>query len=204
MSQAGYSGTQVTIVDNTSRYDTLRLASMVAQPGVRSMQTAAIRYPYWENVALAWEDVLIPLAVLSLVLRFGPFLFMLYLLLWYATHRSWTLGDGVKYIRDRIYDLQSERIYGRPAKASLSNAEDVPGHGEEALTDTGADGHMAEGLPEDGSADACTEEGPLAAGAGEYTEEGPPEDGSVDTFIEEGPPEDGSADERTDEGLPGI
>ena len=123
LSQAGYSGSQVSIVDNTSRYDTLRLASLVAQPGVRSMQTAAIRYPYWENVALAWEDVLIPLAILTLVLRFAPFLFLLYLLLWYATHRSWTLGDGVKYIQDRIYERQSERLYGKPVKEGLPDTK---------------------------------------------------------------------------------
>ena len=41
-----------TIVDNTSRFEIFRLVTLLAQPGVRSMQVAPIRYPYWENVAL--------------------------------------------------------------------------------------------------------------------------------------------------------
>ncbi|MBQ2640372.1 MAG: ABC transporter permease, partial [Lachnospiraceae bacterium] len=81
MREAGVSMDQITVVENTSRYDTFRLASLVTQPGVRSMQTAAIRYPYWENVALAWEDMLIPYALLQLVLRFAPIVFLLFLLL---------------------------------------------------------------------------------------------------------------------------
>ncbi len=110
---------KATIVDNTSRYDVLRLAALMAQPGVRSMQTAPIRYPYWENVALAWEDVLIPFAFLWMILRFAPFAFLLWLLIWYATHKSWTVGGVINKIRDTVYDRQSERIYGKKSGRGL-------------------------------------------------------------------------------------
>ena len=132
VSQAGYSSSQVSVVDNTSRYGILRLASLAAQPGLRSMQTAAIRYPYWENVALAWEDVLIPIAVLTLILRWAPALFLLYLFMWYMTHKSWTVIGGLRLLQDRIYERQSERIYGkRPSDA-------LPDGGNEAgLLETG-------------------------------------------------------------------
>lgn len=116
MREAGVSMDQITVVENTSRYDTFRLASLVTQPGVRSMQTAAIRYPYWENVALAWEDMLIPYALLQLVLRFAPLVFLLFLVLWYATHKSWTVGGIVGNIQDRLYERQAERIHGKPAE----------------------------------------------------------------------------------------
>ena len=119
---------QITVVENTSRYDTFRLASLVTQPGVRSMQTAAIRYPYWENVALAWEDMLIPYALLQLVLRFAPILFLLFLILWYATHKSWTVGGIIRNIQDGLYERQAERIHGKPAEKAAgldSSAEEV-------------------------------------------------------------------------------
>ena len=108
-----------TVVDNTGRYDILRLVTLLAQPGVRSMQVAPIRYPYWENVALAWEDVLIPYALLWMILRFSPVLFLLWLVIWYATHKSWTVGGVIRDIQDRIYDRQSERIYGRRSGTGL-------------------------------------------------------------------------------------
>ena len=128
MREAGVSMDQITVVENTSRYDTFRLASLVTQPGVRSMQTAAIRYPYWENVALAWEDMLIPYALLQLVLRFAPILFLLFLILWYATHKSWTVGGIIGNIQDGLYERQAERIHGKPAEKAAgldSSAEEV-------------------------------------------------------------------------------
>ena len=146
LEESGVASDQYTIVENTSRYDTLRLASLVARPGVRSMQTAAIRYPYWENVALAWEDVLIPFALLQLFLRFAPMLFLLYLVLWYATHKSWTVGGIVQNLQDRLYTHQSERIYGK------SSTVDVVGT---------ADGTDAS-LPDSAEADAALP-GPEAA-----------------------------------------
>ena len=112
LTEAGVDNSQTVIVDNTSRFDTWRLALMIAQPGLRSMQSISIRYPYWENVARAWEDIMIPFAFLELFMRFSPFLFLLFLLLWYATHRSWTMGGVIETVRQRIYDRQSEKIFG--------------------------------------------------------------------------------------------
>ncbi|MDO5131815.1 MAG: ABC transporter permease [Eubacteriales bacterium] len=139
---------QASVIENSSRFDVFRLALMIAEPGVRSMQTAPIRYPYWENVALAWEDVLVPFAMLRLFLRYSPFLFLFYLLLWYATHKSWTLGGIAGTIRDRIYDRQSERIYGKRPAGELPMEGGPPG------TDA------AEDSAESGSADSAGQAAP--------------------------------------------
>ena len=165
----------VTVVDNTNRYDVIRLIALLAQPGVRSMQTAAIRYPYWENVALAWEDVLIPFALLWMILRYSPLLFLLWLLIWYATHKSWTVGGVISDIQGRIYDRQSERIYGKasagalplndpeaidadPEKDAEANASDT-----EALADEENSPVDTESLPEE---DNSAEEGDFASESG--------------------------------------
>ena len=155
-----------TIVDNTSRFEIFRLVTLLGQPGVRSMQVAPIRYPYWENVALAWEDVLIPYALLWLILRFSPILFLLWLVIWYATHKSWTVGGVVRDIQDRIYDRQSERIYGRRSGTGLpvedpeaGTAEDDP---EAALTEkTEADSDEKAAVTLPGSEDASENEDEL-------------------------------------------
>lgn len=139
LTEAGVDNSQTVIVDNTSRFDTWRLALLIAQPGVRSMQSISIRYPYWENVARAWEDIMIPFAFLELFMRFSPFLFLLFLLLWYATHRSWTMGGVIQTFRDRIYDRQSEKIFGRdPDEDALLTGEN--GQAEAALLPGGTPG----------------------------------------------------------------
>ena len=190
---------KATIVDNTSRFDILRLVTLMGQPGVRSMQIAPIRYPYWENVALGWEDVLIPYAFLWMFLRYSPLVFLLWLVIWYATHKSWTVGGIVRDIQDRIYDRQSERIYGKrtPEKAleTAEAPEEIPEAAEapEETSDT---------------AGVSTEEKPDVSGASEDRPDAPgvSEDRSEDTLdsseipakdADDQPPEDITADDQS-------
>ncbi len=190
---------KATIVDNTSRFDILRLVTLMGQPGVRSMQIAPIRYPYWENVALGWEDVLIPYAFLWMFLRYSPLVFLLWLVIWYATHKSWTVGGIVRDIQDRIYDRQSERIYGKrtPEKAleTAEAPEEIPEAAEapEETSDT---------------AGVSAEEKPDVSGASEDRPDVPgvSEDRSEDTLdsseipandADDQPPEDITADDQS-------
>lgn len=166
---------KATIVDNTSRYDILRLVTLMGQPGVRSMQIAPIRYPYWENVALGWEDVLIPYAFLWMFLRYSPLVFLLWLVIWYATHKSWTVGGIVRDIQDRIYDRQSERIYGKRTPEKALAAAETP---EKALEAAEAPEEIpdAPGVSEDRSEDTLDSSEIPANGAGDQ----PPEDITAD------------------------
>ena len=170
LTEAGVDNSQTVMVDNTSRFNTWRLALMIAQPGLRSMQSMSIRYPYWENVARAWEDILIPFAFLELFMRFSPFLFLLFLVLWYATHRSWTLGGLIQTMRERIYDRQSEKIYGSETDENalltggsgqtetnlLPGQAPDSGEGTELFkkTDTPEGGETEQQAPDTGEADA--------------------------------------------------
>ena len=190
---------KATIVDNTSRFDILRLVTLMGQPGVRSMQIAPIRYPYWENVALGWEDVLIPYAFLWMFLRYSPLVFLLWLVIWYATHKSWTVGGVVRDIQDRIYDRQSERIYGKRTPEKALEAAEAPEEIPEAAE-----------APEETSdtAGVSTEEMPDVSGASEDRPDAPgvSEDRSEDTLdsseipandADDQPPEDITADDQS-------
>ena len=200
---------KATIVDNTSRFDILRLVTLMGQPGVRSMQIAPIRYPYWENVALGWEDVLIPYAFLWMFLRYSPLVFLLWLVIWYATHKSWTVGGIVRDIQDRIYDRQSERIYGKRTPEKALAAAEAP---EKALEAAEAPEEIPEAVeaPEETSdtAGVSTEEKPDVSGASEDRPDAPrvSEDRSEDTLdsseipangADDQPPEDITADDQS-------
>ena len=200
---------KATIVDNTSRFDILRLVTLMGQPGVRSMQIAPIRYPYWENVALGWEDVLIPYAFLWMFLRYSPLVFLLWLVIWYATHKSWTVGGIVRDIQDRIYDRQSERIYGKRTPEKALAAAETP---EKALETAEAPEEIPEAAeaPEETSdtAGVSTEEKPDVSGASEDRPDAPgvSEDRSEDTLdsseipangADDQPPEDITADDQS-------
>ena len=205
LTEAGVDNSQTVIVDNTARFDTWRLALMIAQPGLRSMQSISIRYPYWENVARAWEDIMIPFAFLELFMRFSPFLFLLFLLLWYATHRSWTMGGVIQNFREKIYDRQSEKIFGSdPDEDALltggnGQAEETllpgeaPGSGEDAdLSDHTDVPEDMESVPESreaGEGDA-PEGGETAPESREAGKEDVPESGEADS----GPGEAGKAE----------
>ena len=190
---------KATIVDNTSRFDILRLVTLMGQPGVRSMQIAPIRYPYWENVALGWEDVLIPYAFLWMFLRYSPLVFLLWLVIWYATHKSWTVGGVVRDIQDRIYDRQSERIYGKrtPEKAleTAEAPEEIPEAAEAPEETSDTAGVSTEGKPD---VSGASEDRPDAPGVSEDRSEDTLDSSEIPANgADDQPPEDITADDQS-------
>ena len=49
---------QMSVIDNTARFDVPALLKVLMSFGTRSMQEMPINYPYWENIARGWEDIL--------------------------------------------------------------------------------------------------------------------------------------------------
>lgn len=45
------------VIDNTNRFDMSRCISCLKDFGIRSMSTTGVMFPYFENIARAWEDV---------------------------------------------------------------------------------------------------------------------------------------------------
>ncbi len=52
-------------LENSARYGVEALIPVILSFGTRSMQNAAIKFPYWENIGRGWEDV----AALALIFR---------------------------------------------------------------------------------------------------------------------------------------
>lgn len=53
----GLSQNEMQVVENSARFSAEAMVSVSLDFGIRSMQNAAMQYPYWENVARAYEDV---------------------------------------------------------------------------------------------------------------------------------------------------
>ncbi len=94
-SNIGFDENQIQIVENHTRYSLKNLLTVLSQFGTRSMNAKAIIYPYWENAARGWEDVLAALLLLQILLLILP-VTLLVIGLW----RLW------KYHRPRWSDLR--------------------------------------------------------------------------------------------------
>lgn len=68
----GLDETSYEIVENTTRYGLSNRLALLKNFGVRSMRTKNIVFPYWENRARAYEDVIELLFVLELICLIYP------------------------------------------------------------------------------------------------------------------------------------
>ena len=68
----GFEKEKLQVVENSNRYSMASLFGVIGQFGTRSMNAKAIIYPYWENAARGWEDILSILLVLRLAFLAVP------------------------------------------------------------------------------------------------------------------------------------
>lgn len=106
----GVAQEKMIVVENTTRYEIASLIPVILDFGVRSMQNAAIRFPYWENVARGYEDVL----ALLLVFRFLLLLFVITVVIIFLIqkwrHRCFTWKDLWSKIIDIKDGFRAKRI----------------------------------------------------------------------------------------------
>lgn len=82
----GFEGAQT--VQNSGRFSPLSILKVVRAYGTRSMQTAGVAYPYWENAARLTEDTLAALMICIILTALLP----VACLVWYivrALRRGW-------------------------------------------------------------------------------------------------------------------
>lgn len=100
------------ILENTSRYGLLSRLKVIAAFGTRSMNSKAILYPYWENMARGYEDIISALTLTMLLLLLYPTIFVSVLFIRWWRHKGWTLADAARTLRDRA-DRAAERRRAR-------------------------------------------------------------------------------------------
>ena len=114
----GYNEEKMRVIDNSTRYSLESLLKVIAETGTRSMQTYAIKYPYWENYARGFEDILALMLVFKFLLLLNAFLISLITLILAYKRRTWTwkavfikVWLGLKFCFDFIHKkVKKKRI----------------------------------------------------------------------------------------------
>ena len=105
----GDSGNETEVVENTSRYSFLSRLKLIPQFGTRSMNGKAIIYPYWENVARGYEDIVALITLFELLfLLYAVALAVIFFVIWWR-HKGWTIREKVLYVRDKV-ERKGEKI----------------------------------------------------------------------------------------------
>lgn len=100
------------ILENTSRYSLLARLKIVAAFGTRSMNGKAIIYPYWENIARGYEDIIALLTAVMIPFLLYPVVLALAAFIKWWRHKGWTLKDVWKKGMDkweRFLEKQREK-----------------------------------------------------------------------------------------------
>ncbi|HKM34125.1 MAG TPA: ABC transporter permease [Lachnospiraceae bacterium] len=97
----GVDENNVDIVENTTRYSLLARIKLLTQFGTRSMSSKAIIYPYWENIARGYEDILGFLFLIMVLFFMYPSILLLIGLISAWKHKTWTAKGVFLKIQDK-------------------------------------------------------------------------------------------------------
>lgn len=100
--QLGVTEDQMIVVENTTRYRVESLIPIILEFGTRSMQNAAIRLPFWENIARGYEDICALLLIFRFLFLLIPTVIVIVFLIWKWRHHTFTWKD----LWNRIIDIK--------------------------------------------------------------------------------------------------
>lgn len=104
--QLGADERETEVVENTTRYSLVTRLKMLTQFGTRSMNGKAIIYPYWENIARGYEDILALLTLFELLFLLYPVILgLVFFCIWWK-HKGWTMRD----VWNKLKDLAERRV----------------------------------------------------------------------------------------------
>ena len=92
----------VEIVENSKRYSPVNRIKTIFAFGTRSMNGKAIIYPYWENLARGYEDIIALLTVFMAFLLLYPIVTVIWCFVHWWRHKGWTLKDVWNTGRDKL------------------------------------------------------------------------------------------------------
>ena len=98
----------VVVIDNTERFSVFSLLAVLRNFFARSMWNKAIYYPYWENAARGYEDVLALILLVRLICLLQLILTLVIFTVNSYRHKKWTARGIIQYLSDKKYDLEVE------------------------------------------------------------------------------------------------
>lgn len=100
-------------VENTDRFSIENEYDVLKNMPTRSMQTAPVVYPYWENAARLTESRLAFQYLAILLLMLFPILSAALWLVLLWKRRKWRFSEIKENISDRVYDASCKRASGK-------------------------------------------------------------------------------------------
>ena len=94
------------ICENSERFKTIPLFTVIGSFGKRSMWTKPIYYPNWENVARGFEDVLALFLLIKVVLKTVVGIMIIVLIKKNFDRREFDLNDFIEKLADKKYELE--------------------------------------------------------------------------------------------------
>ena len=103
----------VEIMEHQERFTIRGLVNVMKQTGTRSMGLSGITFPYWENMARGYEDILAGLLFVEFILL-GYALLVFISVAWYLwLHRRWRARDIFDKVQDVVYAARVKRYQTR-------------------------------------------------------------------------------------------
>ena len=124
----GRDASETEVIENTSRYSFLSRLRMITQFGIRSMNGKAIIYPYWENIARGYEDILAVITLIGMLFLIYAVAIALILFISWWRHKGWTVKQMLFVAKDkaeRLGERLRAKVLERRRKDSLEDLTDV-------------------------------------------------------------------------------
>lgn len=123
----GSSEKEAEVLENTSRYSFLSRLKRIPAFGTRSMNGKAIIYPYWENIARGYEDILDVITLFQVLFLLYTAVLVLCLFGSWWKHKGWTLKDKWLFVKDKaergVEKLRARRLAGKTKGNGGADAE---------------------------------------------------------------------------------
>lgn len=123
---------ETAVIENTSRFSFINRVKMIGTFGTRSMNTKAVVYPYWENIARGYEEILLVVTVFEMLFLLYPMLLVLAVIIFWWRHKGWTLRDVYLKVKDK-----AERLVEKLRAVRQDSKNGKPGQKREKSAETG-------------------------------------------------------------------
>ena len=105
----GVAETEFEIVENSERFSFLNRLKLIKEFAFRSMNGKAIIYPYWENIARGYENILSLLTFIMLFVLAYPTLVAVVIIVRMWKKKNWTIKSLLHHCRDMVERKLEER-----------------------------------------------------------------------------------------------
>ena len=120
----------VEVKENTKRYNSMELITNAKNWKYRTMHTAPVGYPYWENVARVQEDTQMKLLIARYALLVFPLLSLLWLIYGLLERKTWTvkgllMNEFEKQREKRNWEAYEKQLAEKEAEKADATENDI-------------------------------------------------------------------------------